>query len=213
MSDFTSLDSAMRRTTLLAAVACAALLAITIASLAFAFATAGNAREIGLRMPVLVVPGAIGGVYSPGITEENIRATARYLTSLATNFNGVRNFRDRFDELESFSAPQYLPGLQRARLALQRDVETQNQSRTFFAATDSEQLHAVDAGRFEYRIDGERVVYASGLPMDSHNCEVRLRLRWGSPSRRNRAGIVLEGFEVKDSVDPALANLPPRNAS
>ena len=205
MSDFDTLDSAMRRNTVLAAGVCLALLTITVASLGFAFTAAGNAREVGLRMPVLVVPGAIGGVYSPGLTEENVQATARYLSSLATNFSGSKGFRDRFDELESFSSSQFLPGLQRARAELQRDVDTQNQSRTFFATPGTEKIREFEKGRFDYSVAGERVVYASGLPMDTRHSEVHLRLRWGSPSQHNRAGIVLEGFDVKDAAPAASA--------
>lgn len=198
MRDFRTLESAIHRSTLLAAGACAALLAIAVSSLAYAFLAAGNAREVGARMPVLVVPGAIAGVYTPGLTEDNIRATARYLASLATNFTGSTGFRERFDELEAFASPQFLPSLQRARRVLQHDVETQNQARAFFASGASEQLQQADGGRFDYRVQGERVVYSSGVPMDNRRSEVHLRLRWGAPSRHNQAGIVLEGFEVSD---------------
>jgi hypothetical protein len=211
MNDFTTLDSALRRNSLLAAATCLALLAIAIASLAFAITTAGNARAAGLRMPVLVVPGAIGGVYTPGITEENVRATARYLAGLATNFSGEKSFRERFDELEIFSSAQFLPALQHARTELQRDVDTQNQSRTFFPAPGSEILRQLEDGRFDYCVTGERVVYASGLPMQSRGSQVHLRLRWGSPSQRNRAGIVLEGFDVKDLPATVASNAPPAN--
>jgi len=198
MSDFLTLDSAIRRNTLLAATVCLALLLVCVASLVFAFESAGSARDLVRKMPVLVVPGAVGGVYSPGLSEDNVRATARYLASLATNFGGGSSFHDRFDELESFSSPQFLPALQRARAALQKDVETQNQSRAFFAATPTEFLQQAEPGLFDYRVTGERIVYASGLPMDSRQSQVHLRLRWGTPSRRNLAGIVLEGFEVRD---------------
>ena len=198
MTDFTSLETAMQRAVLLAAGVCLALGALTIASLAFAFTTAGNAREVGLRAPVLVVPGAVGGVYTPGITEENVRATARYLTDLATNFGSQRSFQERFDELETFAAPAYLPQLRQARAALQHDVETQGQARSFFASPGTESLQQRPPGHFTYAVRGERVVYASGLPMDRHQSEVRLMLQWGVPSTRNRAGIVLEGFHVAD---------------
>lgn len=208
MGDFTSLESAMQRSVLLATGVCLALLVMTIASLAFAFTAAGNARELGQRMPVLVVPGAVGGVYSPGLTEENVRATARYLCVLATNFGSSRSFQEHFDELESFSAPRYLPQLQQARRGLQRDVETQNQARSFFASPGTERLLQPVPGHFTYAIRGDRVVFASGLPMDRHRSEVRLQLQWGTPSAQNRAGIVLEGFDVAD-LGPATEEREP----
>jgi hypothetical protein len=203
MNDFATLELVLRRNTLLAATSCLALLAMALASLAYAFTAAGNARELRLRMPVLVVPGAIGGVYSAGLTEENVRATARYLSLLATNFNGATGLRERFDELETFASPHFLPGLQRARLELQRDVVTQNQSRTFFSSPETERMQETESGHFEYTVAGDRIVYASGLPMDTRRSELHLLLHWGAPSQRNRAGIVLDAFDVHDATAPA----------
>lgn len=206
MRDLDHLLQALRRSARLATGVCIASIAIAVASLVFAFTTAGNARELELRMPVLVVPGAVGGIYSPGITEENIRATARYLANLATNFSGSKGFRERFDEIETFSSAQFLPVLQHARTGLQRDVETQGQSRAFFASPASETLRQIEPGRFEYGITGERLIYSGGLEMENRQSEVRLRLRWGAPSLRNRAGIVLDGFEVKDLATATTGN-------
>ncbi len=198
MAEFRTLEQAIHRAVTLAATSGVVLFAVTAASLAFAVRTAGNAQELARHMPVFVVPGAIGGVYTPGITEEQMRATARYLATLATNFGGPRNFAERFDELETFAAPRFLPALRMARRGLQRDVDTQNQSRTFFAIPGTESFRRIGSGRYEYAVDGDRTVYASGLPMNRNRCRIRLRLRWGSPSERNRAGIVLEGFNVVD---------------
>lgn len=208
MSDFTTLESAMHRAVLLAGGVCLALAALTVAALGFAFTTASKASEVGLRAPVLVVPGAVGGVYTPGITEDSVRATARYLADLATNFGSARNFQERFDELESFAAPTYLPQLRQARAALQHDVDTQGQARSFFALPGTETMQQKSPGHFFYAVRGERVVYASGLPMDHHQSEARLLLQWGAPSSRNRAGIVLEGFQVADLDAPAKAAEP-----
>src|SRR5882757_5185120 len=199
MVDFVRLEDSIRRSTLLAAGVCGVLLFITIASLAFAICTAWGARQSAVRMPVLVVPGAVAGVYSPGLTEDNVRAAARYLTGLGTNFSGVHGMDQRFDELETFASPEFLPRLQAARLALRRDVETQNQARVFYGVPTSERLGQIAPGRFEYAIRGQRVVYASGLTMDSRGAVVSLRLALGTPSDRNRVGIMLDGFEVSDA--------------
>jgi hypothetical protein len=199
MADFVRLEQAIRRSTVLAAGVCAVLLLITFGSLTLATCTVWGARQSAARMPVLVVPGAVAGVYSPGLTEENVRAAARYLTGLGTNFSGVHGMDQRFDELESFASPEFLPRLQAARLALRRDVETQNQARVFYGAPDSERLGQTTPGRFEYAIHGQRVVYASGLTMDSRGAVVSLRLVLGVPSDKNRVGILLDGFEVSDA--------------
>jgi len=203
MTDFAVLELSIRRNTMLAATVCLVLTAITAVSLGFTFSAIGNAREMGMRMPVMVVPGAVGGIYSPGLTQDNILATARYLATLVTNFSGAKGLRERLDEFETFAAPQFIPALQRARSELQRDVDTQNQSRTFFASIGTERLNKTEGGSFDYFVNGERVVYASGIPMDSRTSEIHLRLHWGTPSRHNPTGIVLDGFDVKDTSPAA----------
>lgn len=200
MNDFVRLEQAIRRSTLLAAGVCAVLLLITIASVSVAACSAWSVRQTAMRMPVLVVPGAVAGVYSPGLTEDNVRAAARYLVGLGTSFSGVRGMDQRFDELEAFASPHFLSRLQVARLALRRDVETQNQARVFYGSPDSERLSQTFPGRFEYAINGRRIVYASGLTMDSREATVSLKLALGVPSEKNRTGVLLEGFEVSDGA-------------
>jgi len=206
MADFIQLEQAIRRSTVLAAGVCAVLLLITIGSLTFALCVVWGARQSAVRMPVLVVPGAVAGVYSPGLTEDNVRAAARYLTGLGTNFSGVHGMDQRFDELETFASPEFLPRLQAARLALRRDVETQNQARVFYGVPASERIAQSSPGRFEYAIRGERVVYASGLTMDSRGTIVSLKLALGPPSEKNRVGVLLDGFEVSDQPLAARAS-------
>lgn len=203
MTDFLALEQAIRRSTLLAGGTCGALLLITLTSLGVAIHTVSAARQSVARMPVLVVPGAVSGVYTPGLTEDNVRAAARYLVGLGTSFSGVHGMDQRFDELESFASPEFLPRLQAARLTLRRDVETQNQARVFYSAPSSEQLTQISAGHFEYAIRGQRIVYASGLTMDSRRALVNLRLALGAPSAKNRAGVQLDGFEVIDEQPSA----------
>jgi hypothetical protein len=199
MTDFIRLEQAVQRSTVLAAGVCAVLLLITIGSLTLAACTVWGERQSSARMPVLVVPGAIAGVYSPGLTEDNVRAAARYLAGLGTTFSGVRGMDQRFDELESFASPEFLARLQAARLTVRRDVETQNQARVFYGVPSSERFAQRSPGRFEYAIDGQRVVYASGLTMDSRGAVVSLKLTLGAPTERNRVGVLLDGFEVSDS--------------
>jgi hypothetical protein len=200
MNDFVSLEQAIRRSTVLAAGVCAVLLLITIASVSVAACSAWGVRQTSMRMPVLVVPGAVAGVYSPGLTEDNVRAAARYLVGLGTSFSGVRGMDQRFDELEAFASPKFLPRLQAARSVLRRDVETQNQARVFYGSPERERLAQTSPGRFEYTISGRRIVYASGLTMDSRGATINLKLALGPPSEKNRIGVLLDGFEVSDAV-------------
>jgi hypothetical protein len=198
MSDFLRLEQTIRSSMVLAAGVCAVLMLITIASLTVAVCTVWKVRLATARMPVLVIPGAVAGVYSPGLTEDNIRGAARYVAGLGTSFIGVQGMDQRFDELEAFASPEFLPRLQAARLTLRRDVATQNQARAFYGVPSSERLAQTSPGRFEYMICGQRVVYASGLTMDSHTTRLKLKLALGSPSEKNRVGILLDGFDVLD---------------
>jgi hypothetical protein len=201
MIDLVRLEQAIRSSTVLAMAICGSLLLVTIASLGFAVYAIRGAGQTTARMPVLVVPGAIAGIYSPGLTEDNVRAAARYIAGLGTNFTGARNMDQRFDELESFASPGFLPRLQTARSTLRRDVETQNQARVFYGTPSSEQLAQTTPGRFQYTIHGQRNVYASGLTMDTHQTRLNLKLMLATPSDKNRIGVLLDGFDVTDE-DP-----------
>jgi hypothetical protein len=209
MEGFAALDATLRRSRQAMVAACACLALLACASLAFALHGASQAREQAWRMPVLVVPGAISGTYTPGLADDNVHAIARYLATLATNYTGLRSFEERFDELEGFSSPTLLPRLQAARAALRRELETQNQSRTFVASSLRESFAQSRPGRFRYSARGERTVYASGLPMATSPCEVRLQLALGAPSEHNRLGVTLEGFEVIDDPRPASRSASP----
>jgi hypothetical protein len=202
MEGFAALDATLRRSRQAMLAACACLAALACASVAFAVHGAARSREAALHMPVLVVPGAVGGVYNPGLAGDHVLAVARYLATLGTNYTGARSFDERFDELEGFSAPALLPRLQAARAGLRRELETQNQSRTFIASPSREAFDQPSAGRFRYAARGERTVYASGLPMTARPCEVRLLLALGAPSARNRLGVAIEAFDVIDETPP-----------
>jgi hypothetical protein len=198
MADFVPLEKSIHRATLLAAAVCSVLLVITIGSLAAAVHLAWKVRQSSAAMPVLVVPGAIAGVYAPGLSEESLRGAARYLAGLGTNFGGPGSMEQRFDELESLASPRYLPHLQRARQELRRDVQNQGQARAFYGTPGQEQLTQVAPGRFEYSQQGERRVFAGGLAMEERRCIVRLTLVQASASRQSPLGIALDRFEVVD---------------
>jgi len=198
MNDFVRLNEAIRASTRLAAAVCGVLMLVTIGSLAFTACALWSARQALARMPVLVVPGAVAGVYTTGLTEDNVRSAARYLAGLGTNFSGAHGLDQRFDELEAFASPQFLPRLQAARSTLRRDVETQDQARAFYGTPSSERLSQTAPGRFEYAIHGQRIVYAGGLAMDRHSSTLSLKLALGAPSNGNRVGVLLDGFDLTD---------------
>jgi hypothetical protein len=208
MADFISLEKSIRRFTLLASGACAVLLLVAVASLASALHLAWSVRQAAGRLPVVVVPGAIAGAYAPGLNEESLRGAARYLAGLGTNFGGPTAMEERFDELETFASPRYLPRLQAARAALRRDVQSQGQARVFFAVPGHDRLSQSAPGRFEFSQEGERRVFAGGLPMEERHCIVRLSLVQAAPSQHSPLGLALESFEVQD-----LDSAPARRSS
>jgi len=58
----------------------------------------------------------------------------------------------------------------------------------FYGVPSSERFAQRSPGRFEYAIDGQRVVYASGLTMDSRGAVVSLKLTLGAPTRGIESG-------------------------
>lgn len=209
MADLPSLERSIRRFTLLASGACAVLLLVAAASLAVALRLAWSVRQSAAQLPVVVVPGAIAGVYAPGLNEESLRGAARYLAGLGTNFGGPAGMEQRFDELESFASPRYLPRLQSARAALRRDVLAQGQARVFYPRPGSERLTQSAPGRFDFSQEGERRIFAGGLPMQERTSVVRLSLVQSAPSQKSPLGLALDSFEVQD-LGSAPARREPR---
>jgi hypothetical protein len=208
MPDFMSLENAIQRALTLGFLSALGMFAITLCALLFAYQSAKTVHDLGLHRPVLVVPGAVGGIYSPGLTDDQVRATARYLATLASNFTSGTNFTQRFNELESYASPAFLPRLQLARARLQHDVDAQNQARSFYGSPSTESLDHHDA-EFRYRISGERTIYASGLPMNHHQSQLTLDLRWGIPSANNAGGIVLDSLSMTDIDSPPVSTTTP----
>jgi hypothetical protein len=206
MTDFDRLERTLQQALWLGAAAVGVLFAVTLASLWFAAGMVGAARDAASRSPVVVVPGAVGGTYTPGLAEETIRGVARYVVGLATSFSGSHGFDVRFDELESFAAARYLPRLQAARRTLRREVDNQNQARTFVANPETERMAQVEPGVFDYTVRGERSVYASGLLLDAWQSTITARMRVAAPSGGNRTGVALENFEVVDAPRAAAAS-------
>ena len=208
MESFLALDARLRRGNQAVLACCVALVLLALGSLAFALQGAREAREAASRTPVLVVPGAVGGTYSPGLAADHVLALARYLATLATNYTGARSFDERFDELESFAAATLLPRLRAARAGLRRDLDVQSQSRTFVASPAGEHFAADGPARFRYAVHGERTVYSGGLALATRSCEVRLLLSLGAPSAANRLGIALESFDLVDDTPAPSTDTP-----
>jgi len=206
MEGFASLDRALRRTSIIALGSSAILALLAAYSVFYSLRVAAQTHASAQQLPVLVVPGAVGGTYTPGLTEESIRSVARYLAGLATNYSGARSFDERFDELQSYFSPALLPRFEQARRKLRGDLDSQGQARSFVASPSSEGFRQESPGHFRYSIQGDRSVYSGGLVMTSSRSQVQLQLALGSPSDRNRLGIVIEGFDVVDESGSRPSN-------
>lgn len=145
------------------------------------------------QRPVMVVPGAVAGEYVAGLSEENLKGVARYVSGLGVTFTPA-NFKLRMQELLSYSAAGYLPELNNMVNQLNDEVTAQSQGRYFVAETTSERISVTNGNRYEYTAKGSWVFTAAGLSLSTDVGEVTIKFTLGQPSEKNRYGLELQKF-------------------
>lgn len=143
------------------------------------------------QRPVMVVPGAVAGEYVAGLSEENIKGVARYVSGLGVTFTPA-NFSSRMQELLTYSATSYLPELTNMVNQLSNEVIAQSQGRYFVADSASERITVIGGNSYEYTAKGAWVFTAAGLPLSTDLGMVTIRFELGQPSEKNRYGLQLQ---------------------
>lgn len=157
--------------------------------------------EIADHRPVVVVPGAVGGVYAPGITSANVENALRYITGLGTNFTPA-NAAQRFQDLAIFMSPAALGGyLQESQKTL-KTVESQQQSRVF--VLDKDHIEKTGQQTYHYTADGTWTLFSGTLVMGTESVHMDVTAHVKQPDTQNPYGVVLDGLEVH--ADPIVVN-------
>lgn len=144
--------------------------------------------------PVMVVPGATAGVYTPGLAQENLINLARYLVGLRTNFTKY-NIEQRSNEFASFMAPASLAEYQRKAKEQIDKVRSREESRSFIKERD--ELRQMADGSYQYVAQGNWTFFSSSVVLDQSPWEAALVFRVTQASKANPYGIEVLSIETR----------------
>ncbi len=185
---------AVKRAAALQWLATALLGLLCVALTVLCFRQASELAWLARHRPVHVVPGAAEGVYAPGITRHNIANAARYLLGLAVDLTPATASR-RLQEFERYLDPVALPVFRAERDRLLKEIEAQQQSRTFYPDSPDELID--DEGLYGYTVRGRWEIRSGSLPMSEERHAFTMRFRVGTADETNPYGVRILAFEVQ----------------
>jgi hypothetical protein len=154
-------------------------------------ATIGEAVD---KRQTLVIPGAAGGVYAPGLTQLNVANAARYVMGLGVNLTAA-NAKERLAELEKYCAADFLAKFQAEEARLLKEITAQTQSRAL-QADRGDTLAVDDKQNYTYTVTGPWEIKSGSLLMSAFRHRFTIRFSVGNPDRENPYGIQLHAFDV-----------------
>jgi hypothetical protein len=155
---------------------------VAILSLAALLWKADNALiKVVRNTPVMVIPGARSGLYTPGISADNVKNLALYMIQLPLNIT-PKTVGDRYKEFERFLNPGELMKFQKEKPRILASIHMHDESRVFVASTYT--LKTVGDNRYRFIADGVYQIFSGDLTL-------------GSPTER-----VTMDFSVEDSATP-----------
>lgn len=155
----------------------------------------GQIVEMANKRPVMVVPGATAGVYTPGLTSENLINVARYLVGLQSDFTD-RNIAAREQEFESYFSPLHLSGFHEKALTLIQNVRNRAESRVFVPDPNGDKLTRAADGSYEYVTTGTWVYITGDVVIARKPFQLVMPFRITQASRNNPYGVEIQDFKT-----------------
>lgn len=146
------------------------------------------------NIPVMVIPGARSGLYSPGISAENVKNLAIYMVKLPLDIT-PKNIEQRYNEFESFLSPGELMNFQAQKTAIIQSIQGHDESRIFVADT----YHLKEIGVNQYKIvtTGHYHYFSGNLVLGDHKERVSMTFTVAvSASPKNPYGVVINSFRA-----------------
>jgi hypothetical protein len=153
--------------------------------------------ELAKNVPIYVVPGALGGRYTAGMSDDVLVNNGRYWTGLIGNFSR-KSAADRLNELESYADNSFLVGYQKIRDQLRHEVDQQSQGRSFTEVKDTAKLTRKDDGTYVFTVRGDRTFFSAGIVLYEDQADVEWHFRIGTPSAKNPYGLTFTGVDVRE---------------
>ena len=174
-----------------------AVMGLMIIGLIFSqFQLTNKISDLSEKRPVMVIPGAAAGVYTPGLAKENVVNVARYLSSLATNFT-PQTMAKKYEELRSYMAPSYLTDFDVAKNALAKEVQVQLQSRAFVADPGGDKLTGDENQGYVFESNGVWTFYSGSLVMNSVHSTILIHFQTIAADKDNPYGVQIRRIELR----------------
>jgi len=155
---------------------------------------ASRIADVANKRPIYVVPGAVKGVYAPGLADYNVANAARYLLSLGSTLT-VSNAKARLDELETYCSPEFLPKFRVEKARLLKEIQMQQQSRA--VQSDGGDTLSIDKKKmYTFTLTGAWEIRSGSLLMSQVTHRFTILFSVGNADEGNPYGIQLYGFDA-----------------
>ena len=159
---------------------------------------AENALSQAVRHPQLeVVPGAVAGLYTAGISHANVQAAAFNLASIPLDIT-PKNVGQKYREFEDFLSPGELLAFQKQAGALESGIKSRDESRVFIA--DTQRLVRMGNNRYKFSETGTYEFFSGDIHLGNPPYKISMIFSVDDePTPDNPYGVVIHRFDVEQA--------------
>jgi len=170
---------------------------LVIFVLAFLLYQGDSAMDEAVRHPQLaVVPGAVAGLYTAGISQANLQDAALNLASLPLDIT-PKNVDQKYKQFEYFLSPKALYIFQKAAPHLEKDIHSRDESRVFIP--DKQKLVRIGDNKYQFTETGVYEFFSGDIHLGSPEYQVDMVFTVDDePTPTNPYGLVIHKFQVQE---------------
>lgn len=175
-----------------------AALLVVVGLLGILLFRANDALAQAVRHPQLeVVPGAVAGLYTAGISHANVQAAAFNLASIALDVT-PKNVGQKYREFEDFLSPGELLAFEKQASSLESGIKSRDESRVFIA--DHQHLARVGNDLYKFSETGTYEFFSGDIHLGNPPYKVSMVFSVDDePSPNNPYGVVIHRFDVEQA--------------
>lgn len=171
---------------------------VIIVILAILLILADNALSTAARHPQLeVVPGAVAGLYTAGISHANVEAAAVNLASIPLDIT-PKNVGQKYRVFEKFLSPGELLAFQKQAGTLESGIKSRDESRVFIA--DHQHLARIGSDLYKFTETGTYEFFSGDIHLGNPPYKINMIFSVDDePTPDNPYGVVIHRFDVEQS--------------
>jgi hypothetical protein len=146
------------------------------------------------HIPVMVIPGASSGLYSPGISADNVKNLAIYLIKLPLDITPA-NVNQRYNEFQKFLSPDELMNFQSQKDGITESIKSHDESRIF--VPENYKLQSLSHNQYKMTTYGHYHYFSGNLVLGDHKERITMVFTVAvSATPKNPYGVVIDSFNV-----------------